>query len=229
MISKKLLLASVCLAVLIVAVGAYDYALYSQVSSLESQLEDLQREISLLSHGMGFTNTSKTFNFFWGGPIAEKFNVTTFWMNITFQRENETTLLITVKINHLRYDTHSYDYIGIAFDTNHDGELGVQDGGSKYLRLKYYVDPYFAKQTAGFVRDVPSLGNTLYHNGQLFFNCIAMCYSRSNHTVYFDPELGYTYIILINLQRQGLTNDLIHIEYDFTVSLEFCFGMELIA
>jgi len=167
LISKKFLFVSFCFVVLVVAFGAYGYTLYSQVSSLGSRLEDLQREINLMRRAL-FTNSSETFNFFWQGPIAEKFNVTTFWMNITFQRTNETTLLITVKINHLRHDNISFDYVGIVFDVNHNGEIDGLDDGWMYMRLKYYMEPYSAKRHAFL--DGP------YNGSQRFFHSMAECY-----------------------------------------------------
>jgi len=219
MVSKRILLATVCLVVLVIAFGAYAYTLYSEVSSLGGRLDDLQREINLLKYRIGFTNTSKTFNFFWQGPVAEKFNVTTFWMNITFQRENETHLQITVKVNDLN-TTYTFgeieDYVGIVFDWNNDG---LFDLGDQYL-------PDNCSRPA-------LLGK--YRDGQRFFDLIAMTMLDNTHETYYDPELGYTYVIPVNLywrwgqEEYRLANDLIHIEYSRTVSVEFSFGMELIA
>lgn len=227
MVSKRILLAAVCIVVLVGAAGAYGYALYSQVSSLGRRLEDVQNEINLLKNRIGFINSSKTYNFFWQGPIAEKFNVTTFWMNITFQRINETHLVVTVETNNLNSDDPGC--VGMLFDMNHDGELGFGDDGWVYYTFKSYVAPYYAKVKACFVPFNPSLGNVLYRNGQRFFNCFAECYVAGEHTWFFDSEKGYTYVVLVNLEELSLINDLIHVEYDFAVAVEFCFGMELIA
>lgn len=237
MISKKILLATVCLAVLIIAVGAYGYALYSEVSSLGSRLEDLQREINLLKYRVGFSNSSKAFNFFWGGPIAEKFNVTTFWMNITFQRTNETHLLIKVKVNDLGHSTA----MGIAFDVNHNGEIDRGDQGYMYQAV-----PFYTEGTKHYGA-IPHFLGPYREDGQRFFETFAAVTISGLHTCDFDPGLGYTYIVSVNLQDVfwaqyphkvvELINDLIHVEYwgnvqdgkANVVSVEFCFGMELIA
>jgi len=212
MISKKIFVVSFCLVVLIIALGTYGYILYMEVSSLGSRLEDLQREINLLKYRIGFVNTSKTFNFFWGGSIAEKFNVTTFWMNITFQRTNETHLTITVKTNHLDF---RHDYVGLAFDADDDGEI---DGpGMKFYSTNESLSAYLGP----------------YRDGQRFFEIIESALFYGLHTCTFDPQQGYTFVFPINLQKYKPINDLIHVEYIaeniWGTAVEFCFGMELIA
>jgi len=203
-------------------------------------LDELQREINLLKYRIGFVNTSRTFNFFWGGPIAEKFNVTTFWMNITFHRENETHLLIAVKVNDLGY---SY-CVGIVFDVNHNGEIDCEDEGYIYRASPYYIAP---DNTTKHYGATPALLGPYQEDGQRFFQSFAEYTIDDLHTCDFDPELGYTYIIPVNLQdvfsgrpyseEVDLINDLIHVEYwgnlrdseASRVSVEFSFGMELIA
>jgi len=206
----------VCFVVLVGAFGAYAYALNSELSKLKNQIDS--------------TNSKRTFSFFWQGPIAEKFNVTTFWMNITFQKINETHLIITVKINDL-----ARAYVGVVFDVNHNGEIDKYDLGYSYGAIAYYIGTdnttihYFAQ---------PAYLGPYREDSQRFFEEFAECSFEDLHTCEFDPELGYTYIITVNLQdvlwpsshkEVELINDLIHVEYAFEVAVEFSFGMELIA
>lgn len=186
---KKLLVAGfVCIAVLLATVVAYHYL--SQVSS-----------------------NPKTFTFSWTGPIAEKFNVTTFWMNVTFERTNETHLTVTVKTNDLNYRGSN---VPIFFDENGDGE--INEAGKEYLSSNItYNEVYLGP----------------YRNGHRFVEEIASSISFNKHTCIFDPQQGYTYTIPIPLEEHNLTNDLVYVGY-FSVdiwktSVEFHFGKELIA
>ena len=188
-ISKSFLVAVICFGVLVLAFGVYGYLLYSEVSRLGCQVDDLQREINLLK-------SSKTFNFFWQGSNAEKFNVTTFWMNITFERANETFLFITVKTNHLIFGNY---HVGIVFDTNHNGEI---DECGKMYRVD---NSTYERACFGPYRD-----------GERFLETIASSVSFNTHTCTFHPQLGFTYVMPIDLQDLNLTNDLIHVEYQFT-------------
>lgn len=222
-LKKKLLaVVAVCLAVLLAAVGAYAY---TQISNMQNQIDSM--------------NNKKSFNFFWQGPIAEKLNVTTFWLNVTFERTNETHLIITVKVNDLGY---SY-CVGIAFDVNHNGEIDEDDQGYVYGALPYYIAPDTTTKHYGAT---PAFLGPYREDGQRFFQSFAECTIDDLHTCDFDSELGYTYIIAVNLQDVlwqrfphkvvELINDLIHVEYwgnmqdgkASLVSVEFCFGIELI-
>ena len=212
MVSKKhLAVAAVCTAVLLVAVGAYAYL----------QTSNKTKE--------------NTFNFSWEGSIAEQFNVTTFWMKITFERPNETNLIITVKTNHLRFrEVHpdyveengtyaQVDHMGIVFDSNNNGELDEADEGIEYFMYGWkrwcYLDAYDAE-------------------GQRRIGSCTMGEVNPVHRVTFDSELGYTYVIPYALswypeRHPGmlvldLSNDLVHVEYNGIVAVEFNFGMELI-
>ena len=231
---KRLLaVVAICLAVLLGAVGAYAYA---QISNLQNQIDSM--------------NNKRTFNFCWTGPIAEKFNVSTFWVNVTFERPNETNLIITVKTNHLRFhevhpDYAEYNitygqvsYVGIVFDDNNNGELDEHDEGYEY---------------SGYNWSHPVLLDFYNSEGQRCIGSHGMQELLNTHKCTFDPELGYTYVIPIalqlyperpfNLPVQELTNDLVHIEYYYFFNewttwdledkkvpiVEFSFGMELIA
>ena len=212
MVSRKVLVvAAVCLATLIAAVGAYAYI---QISNMQ---------------------TKKTFDFSWQGSIAEKFNVTTFWMNVTFERTNKTHLTITVKTNHLRHDEvkprpptlpddeewnvtyGDADYVGIVFN------LDVEDFGTRYLANGEYWHGWLQEHEDGqrfLSKSTPAVGIT----------------GTGLHECYFDSEQGYTYVILVELadyssgffNPKPVSSDLIHIEYDWTVVVEFHFGKKLI-
>lgn len=208
---KKLLaVVSVCLAVLLVAAGVYAY-----ISNLKTK--------------------KKTFIFSWEGPIAEKFNVSTFWMKVTFERMNETHLAITIETNHLRYNEvkprpptlpddeewnvtyRDADYVGIVFN------LGTENFGTRYLANGEYWHSWLEEngdEQRFLSKSSPAVGIT----------------GTGLHECYFDPERGYTYMILVELadyssgflSPRPVNSDLIHIEYDWMVLKEFHFGEELI-
>ena len=191
MISKKLLaVVAVCLAILLAAVGAYVYIV------------------------MNRSSTNKTFNFCWTGSVAEKFNATTFWMNVTFDRVNETHLIITVKVNDL---SPQGGHVGLAGDGDGDGEI---DGGG----LMYCAGNYTIESCLG-----------PWINGQRFLGAIIDGIDFGWHTCVFDPQQGYTYVIPTTVTNAtAKASDLIHVEYvsigaQERVMVEFRFGMELIA
>ena len=200
---KKLLaVVAICLAVLIVAVGAYAY-----IQILNNQ-----------------KTNPKTFNFSWGGAIAEKFNATTFWMNVTFERTNDTHLTITVKTNDLN---HRGGDVSIFFDENGDGKIGslfFGENGDGCDAGKMY-------RSSNITYEEVYLGP--YRNGHRFVEGYTSPLSFDKHECIFDPQQGYTYIIPISLEEHNLTNDLVYVGYlsvdVWETSVEFCFGMELIA
>jgi outer membrane murein-binding lipoprotein Lpp len=243
MVSKKLSIAIiVCLTLLLGAVGAYSYveivglrgqvdslhetvsSLETYVSSLENETNQLQSEVSTLEsqidaleNELAHKNSTKTFNFYWEGSIAEYFNTTRFWMNATFERVNETQLLITVEVNDLREEWYADSYLGV---------VSKLTGSWRYLchPITLGNDTFMAKQKG-------ALGN--YSGGQRFIDSIVMGYYTSNHECIDD--LCVTYIIPVILAEDFLElwnlelDDSIHIEYARKVAVEFCFGMELIA
>jgi hypothetical protein len=208
---KKLLaVVAVCLTILLGAIGAYAY-------------------ISTVNQ---FVCRKRTYSFYWEGSIAEKFNVTEFWLNVTFDRINATHLTLTIKTNHLRYDepypipdplppglNASYyenrtygmlDKVGVCGNP-HFGSSGIIYGGGDAWAV-YWLGFYKDNQRflfffAGFV------GST----------------GTGRHTRYFDPKLGYTYVINPAPIEDWRDCNIIHIEYDGIVAVEFAFPKELVA
>lgn len=223
MISKKILLILICFITLLATVGAYSY---TEISRLKNQVDSL--------------NSQRTFTFCWGGPIAEKFNVSIFYLNMTFQRINETHLTVTAKMNDLGQSV----CFGMMFDVNHNGELDHNDEGYRYRARPGYLAP--DTTTKHYLATPAQLGQYV-EDGMRSLTHSAETTIFDLHTCDFDPELGYTYIIPVNLQDVfsgrsykeviELISDLIHVEYWGNsqkdgynlVSVEFAFGKELIA
>lgn len=182
-------------------------------------------------------SSRRAFTFCWGGPIAEKFNVSTFYLNMTFQKKNETHLTITAKMNDLG---QSFCF-GMMFDVNHNGELDPRDEEYVYKARPYYLATDFPTIHYGAT---PAQFGQYVEDGMRFFTHFAETTIDDLHTCDFDPELGYTYIIPVNLKDvlwqpykvAELINDLVHVEYwgnwqkdgPNLVSVEFAFGKELI-
>jgi hypothetical protein len=222
MISKKISIAvAICLAILLATVVAY---VYIQMSNAQKNNE--------------------TFTFSWEGDyvspwhdwidnrtIEERFGVTTFWMNVTFERINETNLVITVKMN----DLVKGGSLGIVFDENQNGEIDEGDEGLKYGTILFST---VSSNGTFYTAQRVFLGP--FRNGQRFFESFAFCIIQDIHTVDFDPDLGYTWTIPVrfrnlysefhvpNCTEVELIKDLIHVEYEFAVAVEFRFGMGLI-
>jgi hypothetical protein len=156
-----------------------------------------------------------TYSFYWQGDyvtpeltkhvtIKEMLGVDILYVNITFER-NDTHLIITVKTNSPVF--RGGDYVGIVFDPEY-----FKAGG---------------RYTASNISHIDYLGE--YENGHRFLTIMASDIGKKGrHQCYFVPEEGYTYVIPIDLSLEKLTNDRIHVEYDWSVAVEFCFGKELI-
>jgi outer membrane murein-binding lipoprotein Lpp len=247
MVSKKLSIAViVCLALLLGAVGAYGYienstlrsrvdslhedisTLETYVSSLENDTNRLQSEVStledqvnVLQNTIAYKDSIKTFNYYWEGSIAEYFNVTRFWMNVTFERyerEGMRCLNITVEVNDLRESGASY--VGISSDLTSFLDYKTWIFHSFYSWIPSINDTGLPRQPGSLAEDT---------SGLRFINPVVAHYFPSFHQVRHDTQLGYTYVIPINFEELEINNDRIHVEYAQKVAVEFSFGMELIA
>jgi hypothetical protein len=209
---KKLLaVVAVCLTILLGAIGAYAYI--STVN--QSQLVCRKR----------------TYSFYWEGSIAEKFNVTEFWLNVTFDRINATHLTLTIKTNHLRYD-EPYPIPdplppGLNASYFENRTYGMMDyvgvcGNPHFFSpgMRYGSNEAWSHQYLGY-----------YEGNQRFLYFYAPhwgAYGTGRHTQYFDPELGYSYSINPAPIEDLQDCNVIHIEYDRIVAVEFAFPKELL-
>lgn len=76
MISKRILLVTVCLVVLTIAAGAYGYVLHMEVSSLRSRLKELQRENNQFKYRIAMMR-ERPLNGYTGVHIGEGNNIST--------------------------------------------------------------------------------------------------------------------------------------------------------
>jgi len=246
MVSKKLSIAViVCLVLLLGAVGAYGYiensslqsrldslhedisTLESYVSSLENETNRLQSEVSALENQvaalqseLAHKNSTKTFKFYWEGYIAEWFNVSTFWMNITMEKvttdkiwlptgENSTKVITTIEFNDLRDDWQD-SYLGIA---------SALTGSWEYFPNGY-------KQLC-YLGDYNS-------NGQRFMEIYPLKIPEVSDHEFHHDEHGSKYVVpseaIEMLIELGVTGSIMqmHIEYMHTVVVEFSYEMDVV-
>ena len=189
MISKRVLVVAVCVAVLTVVVGTYGYALYSEISSLKGQislinqeLEELGEEINALKPSNSTNNTNSTdntMNFTWGsgtqkivqGTLSLEISMT--WGGVPDSIHK--WLSMVVRVNDDEYNP--WDYLGLVFDMN---ENGVIDLGSEDSPFGLWVNNMTA----------PSI---LLENGFLGFAETMPILGPHNCT--FDTDTGYTFRI----------------------------------
>jgi len=188
LISKRVLVVAVCVAVLMVAVGAYGYVLYSEISSLKGQislknqeLEELWEEINALkpSNSTNSTNNTMNFTFTWG-PDTQKIVHGTLRLEISITwgvTPNSTNkwLFMVVRVNDDDYNP--WDYLGLVFDMNENGviDLGFEDNPFG-LWVNNMTAPSGLMENGflGFAETMPTPGP---------------------HTCTFDPDTGYTFRI----------------------------------
>jgi hypothetical protein len=143
LIPKRIIVVAVCVAVLMVAVGAYGYALYSEISSLKGQisllnqeLEELWEEIDALKQSNSTNNTNSTMNFtFTWGPetqdiVDEIFKIeVSVWFGDNTLPDNTTIKMFYIVVSVYDDDHSKDDYLGLVFDMNHNGviDLGFED------------------------------------------------------------------------------------------------------
>jgi len=185
LISKRVLVVAVCVAVLMVAVGAFGYALYSEVSSLKGQislikpeLEELWEEINALKPSNS-TNNTMNFTFTWG-PDTQKIvqgtlrlEISLTWNVVPNSTHKWSSMVVRVNDD----DYNQWDYLGLVFDMN---ENGVIDLGSEDDPFGLWVNNMTA----------PSI---LLENGFLGFAETMPIVGPHNCT--FDPDTGYTFRI----------------------------------
>lgn len=187
MISKRILLATVCLAVLIIAVGAYGYALYSEISSLKRQislinqeLEELWEEINTLKPSNS-TNETMNFTFTWGSEAQDivdgpfKIEVSVWFENHTSPWDNATYEMFHIVVRVYDDDYCSDDYLGLVFDMNHNGviDLGFEDR-PRLLYANNSTIGYAALTKEGFLAPAEVPREKIY-------------------TCTYDPERGYAF------------------------------------
>jgi hypothetical protein len=182
------------------------YRLQSEVSTLEDQIDALQNTIAN-------KDSIKTFNFYWERSIAEYFNVTTFWMNITLQKvttnqiwtptgKNATKVFLIVELNDLR-DNWQTSYLGVVSELT-DFWKYSPDG----LKRRCY------------------LGN--YSDGQRFMEICPLLIPEISDHEFYHGEYGVKYVVpsggFIEMAIElGLSNMVhMHVEYRHTVMVEFC-------
>ena len=175
---------AVFVAVLIVAVGAYGYALNSEISSLKGQislkdqeLEELWEELSA-SKPSNSTNNTMNLTFTWG-PGTQKIVRGTLRLEISITwcfvpNSTHKWLFMVVRINDDEYNP--WDYLGIVFDMN---ENGVIDPGSEDEPFGLWSNNMTA----------PSL---LWGNFLVFAETMPI---PGPHNCTFDPDTGYTFRI----------------------------------
>jgi hypothetical protein len=185
MISKRVLLVTVCVVTLIVAVGAYGYALYSEISGLKDQidlinqeLEELWEEINTLKVGNS-TNDTMNFTFIWG-PETQSIVQGTLRLEVSLTwgvvpNSTHKWLSMVVKVNDDDYS--EWDYLGLVFDMNENGviDLGFEDA------------PF------GLWTNNMTAPSVLLENGFLAF--AETMPTPGPHTCTFDPDTGYTFRI----------------------------------
>ena len=86
---------------------------------------------------------------------------------------------------------------GMMFDVNHNGELDRQDEGYIYKARPYYQAADSATKHYGAT---PARLGQDAEDGMRFFTDFAETIIADLHTCDFDPKLGYTYIIPVNLK-----------------------------
>jgi len=190
-ISKKLLLVSVCFVVLFGAVGAYSYlqisslrsqvdSLQKTISSLEDEIEELQEEIDRLQNESSHVN-STTFVFEYPSLVQNVVNGT-LRMELTFSW-NEENLSIIAKIND---DEYSWlDYLGLIFEP-------LEHGG-----LMLFAENF-------------TISGALQSNGFLAY--LAFVPEPTNfHRCFFQPSIGYTFNFSIPFSTLGTQSDLIYV------------------
>jgi len=201
MVSKRVWLGLLCIAVLVGAVGGTLIGIFignristlesrvnslqenvsslenvrdslqNNVSTLESQVEELQDEVDRLLDELGHVNSTKSFVFEWP-PWEQTIVNGTLRMELTFSWQGEN-LSIIVKINDDEYS--EWDCLALAFDFDGDG---TPDFG-----LNLYANGY----------KHPGI---LASNNRIEDPFLYAPTPSEYHTCVFEPEIGYTFNIL---------------------------------
>ena len=199
MISKRILLATLCVVALMVAAGAYGYALYSEISSLRSQVDSLKSEISSLRDEIDrmnstHMNSTRTFVFEWP-PEQQSIVNGTLRIELTFTWKKGENLSIIAKVNDDEYDAYGdflegpADRLALVFDWDGDGQL---DGEPAEM---CYVDN--------------TTRAAYFRNGSIG---VVMCFRVPSafHTCVFETGVGYTFTASIPVPEH---NDLVYVRY----------------